>query len=230
MNIGSHIAVADRLHRRQLNAGPADPGELLGSALPDVASMGRFRLLGRTPHRAVARGIGLHHRTDDLFHRHPWFQDHQRDLMANLGRAGFLRGPAMACAHVGVELLLDGVALAEPTVASAVSAAFDAIGGLQAALAPLVDPSQQPRWFSHLDRFAGQPPLLHLDDPEQVAARLFRILAARPRLAFPPALLPQLAAALDRRLPAVAAAGAALIEELVDQLEADPAISFSWSA
>lgn len=222
MNIGAHIAVAEGRHRRRAGpgreAGPADPGELLGSALPDLASMARFRLRGGTDHEGVRAGIQLHHRTDDTFHRHPWFLQRQRALVDDLSRRGFGRGPALACGHAGIELLLDGVLLAHPPLAAASQRAFDAIPRLGPALAGLVDPAHQERWRTHLDRFAGRPPLGGLDDPDQVADRLYRILARRPRLAFERHQRPALAAALAQHRPEVAETGAQLVEDLVDQL------------
>jgi hypothetical protein len=222
VNIGAHIAVAARLHRRIQGAAPPDPGELLGAALPDLAAMGRFRLLGRTAHAGAARGIRLHHRSDAAFHGHPWFHQRQGDLRADLTHLGFDRGPAMACGHVGVELLLDGALMVAPAVADAVGTTFDLIPHVGPDLAPLVEPSRQSHWLSHLDRFAGRPPLNNLDDPEEVAHRLFRILSSRPRLAFPRHQVPQLVGALDRQRPAVVGSGSELVDDLVERLMVEP--------
>jgi len=214
VNLGSHIAVA-------VAVGRDDRAERLGSALPDVAGMGRFRL-NRDPHGdgggALDAGIQLHYRTDDVFHSHRWFVARQAEVHDELTAAGFGRGPALACAHVGVELLLDGVLLADGPTAGAVRETFAAIDDLRAPLGALVSPDDEPGWQAHLSRFTGGGAVAHLDDPAEVARRLQRILAHRPRLAFAPRQLPHLVDVLARRLPAVADGAHDLVADLAARL------------
>jgi hypothetical protein len=222
MNLGAHIAVAWYLQQRRSGGadtgGPADGALLLGTALPDLAAMGRFRLSGRTEHPGVQAGIQLHYRTDEAFHRHRWFLDRQRSLVQDLTRLGLARGPARACGHAGIELLLDGALLADGPVVAATRSAFDTIPRIRPQLVELVDGSHRARWLSHLDRLAGRPPLRALDDPREVAERLHRILAGRPRLAFDQAQLPALVGALERQQAEVTAGSAEVVRDLVDQL------------
>ena len=169
MNLGAHIAVVDEAFPsdgsdgvRSVSGDGNHAARLLGSALPDLATVGRFRLLGSTDHAAVRDGIALHHRTDDLFHRHPWFTERNRELTGALTESGVARGPAMACSHVGIELLLDGRLTAEAEIASANDAAFAAIGHLHAHLIPLVPSGRQAEWAAFLDRLSNRsaPPRL----------------------------------------------------------------------
>lgn len=221
MNAAGHIAVAARL---DLGGGPTGPGPtepaLLGAALPDLAAMGRFRLRGAEAHPdgALGWGIRVHHRTDEAFHRHPWFTERNRALYHQLHQQGFDRGPARACSHVGTELLLDGELLADTGVARAVSEAFEAIPGLASELAPLVRAPDPGPWLEHLARFSAHRLPTDYHRPEAVAHRLQRILAGRARLSFSPTLIPALTDALAHHQPTVAATAAPLIEELAHQV------------
>lgn len=214
MNLGAHIVVA-------VAAGRDDPAERLGSALPDVAGMGRFRL-NRDPAGggagALDAGILLHYRTDDLFHGHRWFVARQAEVHDELTAVGFGRGPALACAHVGVELLLDGVLLGDEATAEVVHHTFAAIDGLRDPLGALVSPDDEPGWQVHLSRFTGGGAVAHLDDPTEVARRLQRILAHRPRLAFAPRQMPHLVEVLTCRLPVVAEGAHTLVADLAARL------------
>ncbi len=214
--MGAHIAVA-------MAAGRDDPAERLGSALPDVAGMGRFRLArGGGAHgceaAALSSGIRLHHRTDDVFHGHRWFVARQAEVHDDLTAAGFSRGPALACAHVGVELLLDGALLDDGPTAEVIGATFAAIDELREPLGALVEPASEADWQTHLTRFTGGAVVEGLDDPAEVARRLERILARRPRLAFAPRQLPHLVDVLARRLPAVADGAHTLVADLAARL------------
>ena len=194
MNAGGHIAVAHRMQPAAEQRWAS--GFALGSALPDFATMGRLRLLGSTADEAVAAGIAVHHRTDDVFHGHQWFRDRNRSLTDRLDRAGLGRGAARACGHVGVELLLDGQLMNDPTLTAHIKLAHDAIETRLDALEPLVRLPERHRWRSHLQRVArhGLPADYH--DPAAVAQRLHRILAHRPRLRFDSAKVPLVADAL----------------------------------
>lgn len=172
MNFFGHALVASRRD--------ADPRWVLGAMMPDFASMCRARLQG-SDDPTVAAGIAFHHRTDDAFHGAPTFLALYTDGIEALERGGVSRGPARAVAHVGTELLLDGLLLDD---APAQAAYLDAIA---------LPSTQAPRL-----RFRGDGGVRFEDlhgrlrdhglpedyrSPTRVAHRLERILAARPRLA-----------------------------------------------
>ncbi len=199
-----------------------DPHVLLGAALPDLASMGHFRLLGETANLRVARGIAAHHRTDDLFHRHRWFSARNRRLTAELAQAGLGRGPSMACSHVGIELILDGQLLANGDTAAQVTSAFDAIAEARAELGDLVGDEKAESWDRHLGLLDERRLPRDYARPEAVAARLSRILASRPRLALPDHQIGIVAEHLAQHQPAIDASAEALIDELATTLAGPP--------
>ncbi|MEL7157341.1 MAG: hypothetical protein AAFN30_12175 [Actinomycetota bacterium] len=210
MNAGGHIAVA---------AGQeSDAGLLLGAALPDLGAMGGFRLLGRSDDRSVTDGIDLHHRTDDAFHRHPWFTQRNRRLTQRLDDAGLGRGPARACSHVGIELLLDGELMAVPELRHASTRAYDAIDHRLDALDGLVRDDERTRWRRHLQLIARRHLPTDYDQPTAVAARLHRILARRPRLALAAEHIATVAAALADEQPSIADSARDFLVELRAEL------------
>ena len=80
----------------------------LGAMLPDFSTMCGARVSG-SDDEDVAEGIALHHSTDSAFHGAPVVTGLMRELDERLERGGCARGPRRAVAHIGVELLLDGV-------------------------------------------------------------------------------------------------------------------------
>ena len=103
MNYFGHAAVASWT--------TSVPRVLLGAMLPDLATMCAARLAAADaqPDPDLARGIALHEATDAAFHKLPAATALMRELDDRLDRAGCARGPRRAVAHVGTELLLDGV-------------------------------------------------------------------------------------------------------------------------
>lgn len=89
-----------------------DAGFVLGAMLPDFSTMSRNRIAEVAP-STLAEGVALHHRTDAVFHRTDAFMALDREALHALEAAGIRRGPAMAAAHIGTELLLDGWLLRE---------------------------------------------------------------------------------------------------------------------
>lgn len=175
MNIGGHIAVA-----RQLSDSPT---VWLGAALPDVGAMGRFNLVGEQPRGAIAEGIALHHATDEVFHSHDWFKQHQSLLFEQLRSAGIRRGPARAVAHVGPELLLDGELLHDELIKHDVNLGMGRLAVHLDAVELLVLPAKRAGWRIHLERVSQRSTPSEFDDPYAVAQVLERILRSRPRLA-----------------------------------------------
>ena len=80
--------------------------------LPDFATMVRARLADAEDPE-VAAGIAHHHATDAAFHGMPAVLGLMRELDERLAALGCARGPRRAVAHIGVELLLDGVLVEE---------------------------------------------------------------------------------------------------------------------
>jgi len=90
-------------------AGWADnrAGHLLGSMLPDFEAMVRVPLV-EVCDEDIQRGIELHHRTDEAFHRAPVFIELCARSLRELKAAGVRRGTARAVGHIGSEMFLDG--------------------------------------------------------------------------------------------------------------------------
>jgi acyl carrier protein phosphodiesterase len=170
MNFFGHAAVAS------WNA--PTPGRVLGAMLPDFATMSGARL--GDPDLSdgdIAGGIELHHTTDAAFHRAPVVLGLMRELDDRLATAGCARGPRRAVAHIGVELLLDGVLVDEPSYRDHYLAALER------------DPAGI-AWREHPERFARLLERLRsygvpedLRKPEAITQRLHRMLSHRPLLA-----------------------------------------------
>ena len=207
MNLGGHIAVAA--------AASDDPVFWLGSALPDLAAIGRFRLLGDTDNQALSAGIAFHHRTDTAFHRHEWFTTIQRDLHDQLISAGLRRGAARAVGHVGPELLLDG---ALSSVAHRQHRAIEIIGVVADDAMPLVVADQRQAWSDHLQRIRELGMPTDYDDPAAVARRLHRMLRSRPRLTFDEKQTLPVAELLAGLQPHIVSTAPALVAELESEL------------
>lgn len=185
----------------------AEPAYVLGSMLPDFASMAGTRLVpgvGAPPDAegALARGIALHHQTDDVFHGDPWFTALVQGTLDALSAEGVQRGAARAVGHVGVEMLIDGELLRRTEVAEAYTAA------LAADVAPaFVHAEGAERWAVLRARLRDHGPPHDYRDPERVLLRLTHVLARRPRLALD-------AAARDRVRAALPALQARVIDGL----------------
>lgn len=201
MNYFGHAAVASW-------SGPVEPGVTLGSMLPDFCGMCGARIAA-ADEAAVADGIALHHATDAAFHRLPAVTGLMSELDDELLRAGCARGPRRAVAHIGVELLLDGVLIDEPGYRAAY------LGGLahQPALR-WSDPEGGPRFATLLDRLRDRGVPDDLRRPEAVTARVHRVLAGRPRLAPSPGELGAIRDALALFQPRIAVASETIMRAL----------------
>ncbi|MET0282882.1 MAG: hypothetical protein ABW352_00370 [Polyangiales bacterium] len=174
MNFIGHAAVA--LWQR------ADAPFVLGSMLPDFAGMAGQRMVaaGADTDPVLAAGVALHHRTDEVFHAAPEFVALQQRTLDTLTPLGVPRGTARAVGHIGVEMLLDGELLGDPSLADAYVRALRsdvALNGVfpnDEALAKLA------RLRSRLTEH-GVP--YDYGDPDAVLQRLRFVLARRPRLA-----------------------------------------------
>jgi hypothetical protein len=196
VNFVGHIAVGAAV------ASGDDAEFLVGTAVPDFASMARTRLRGAAP-GALADGITLHHATDRAFHADEWFLALERDLRAGLLADGLPDGGARACAHVGVELLLDGALLSETDVASAVSSVYEGIGEPSDAVVELAAPLERARWHEHLVGISQRLDPTSYSDADAVGRRLHTITSRRPRLAFPPTMVETVCARLHTLQPRI---------------------------
>jgi hypothetical protein len=169
----------------------ATPGAALGAMLPDFATMSRIRLAEPTD-ATIARGIALHHATDGAFHDLPPVLALMRELDERLVAAEVARGPRRAVAHIGVELLLDGVLVGEQAYRdSYTSALAHDVAGVQ-----FRDPDDAPRFSALHTRLRGYGVPDDLREPDSIVHRLHRMLAHRPLLAPSPADLAGIRTAL----------------------------------
>lgn len=190
MNYFGHASVAS-WH------GPS-PAATLGAMLPDLATMSGARL-GEPADAGLADGIALHHATDAAFHQLPSVLGLMRELDDRLAHAGCARGPRRATAHVGIELLLDGVLVGE---ASYREAYLDALAHDVDAVR-FRDHDDAPRFHALHARLVTHGVPDDLRQPAAIVHRLHRMLAHRPLLAPDPADLRAIADALAAQAPRV---------------------------
>lgn len=158
-----------------------DPLYVLGSMLPDFASMARTRLAPASDASdALAEGIALHHRTDDAFHGAPTFTALVQATIDDLTARGVSRGAARAVGHVGVEMLLDGELLHDMAVGAAYLEALRAGMALEQRF---IDSAGGSRWEALRQRLLAHGVPHDYRDPERVLLRLGQVLSRRPRLA-----------------------------------------------
>ena len=184
----------------------ASPEYLVGCMLPDLAGMARVRLARAPAPSDLADGIALHHASDAAFHGSKWFNRHNQDLRDALLASGVDRGASRACAHAGLEMLLDGELMRDARVAHATAIAFAALaaGGRTrdtlCALAPSLD---RELWAERLGMIGGALDPHAYRSPDTVAHRLHRITSGRARIALRAEQVDGVAHVLARYQPAV---------------------------
>jgi len=175
-----------------------EPGAALGSMLPDFATMSGTRLAEATD-AGIARGIALHHKTDGAFHHLPPVLALMRELDDRLEAGGCARGPRRAVAHIGIELLLDGVLVGEPPYRELYVAALGHdTSGIQ-----FREPDDHHRFAALHTRLSSYGVPDDLTRPESIVHRLHRMLAHRPLLAPSPTDLAVIKTALVEQRPRV---------------------------
>lgn len=157
---------------------PVDASFVLGAMLPDFASMARTRV-PKAHNPVVAAGIEHHHATDKAFHGAPTFLELMYDEQDVLEAQGLSYGSAMAVAHVGVELMLDGWLVdqhgEDPVYRKALQVEDHGL--------VWAEPEVEPRWEMLRSKLLESPlPSAYRDD-RFVSSRMVRILEHRPRLA-----------------------------------------------
>ena len=163
MNFFGHAAVASW-------SAAAGAGVVLGAMLPDFATMcgGQIASADEDP---VSEGIALHHATDAVFHQLPVVTGLMRELDERLRHGRCARGPRRATAHIGVELLLDGVLTGEPAYRAAYLSGLAHDPALQ-----WRDPDDAPRFSTLLDRLRAR------GVPDDLRAIHGALVAFQPRI------------------------------------------------
>jgi|GEM_PF-781006 len=218
MNFFGHVAVARWWSR--------DPAALFGAMLPDFVGM----VAAAPPcvaHPGIALGVALHRATDDHFHRGSVFRVLTREGARALVSRGLRRGPALAAAHVGVELLVDCALGQDPEGAADFLAAVAA--GAPARLAESVvwlTPAEAAR-YARLHAQLVERGLGVVDpEPARITDRVLRVLARRPRLAVPETARAAVAAVFASAAGHVAGA----LPELMARLREDLSPAFGLAA
>lgn len=215
MNFFGHALMAQR---REKTRGLVRAEFVLGSMLPDFASMLRARPPTVTLDELRA-GLAFHHQTDDAFHGAQSFLEFSRQASNFLSSHGLARGSARAVAHVGVELLLDGAFAQEEPANEAYLSALDC------ALTPRV--AGHIHWqsgdgdarFRHLCHNLTRRGAFVSDTPaELIAERLRNILADRPRLAMDDAGQSVVREWVLTARPAIVAGAPTLLDEVERRL------------
>lgn len=156
----------------------ASPAFVLGAMLPDF--FGMLGVKGRPRRADLSRGIAFHHASDAAFHDAPAFIAETRRARVALSELGLPKGPARAVAHVGVELLLDPIFLAQPGAQSAYTRALAFAAELEGDVFPGRDETRRLR---ELGRSLAARGVISAENLETVVQRVRRTLAERPRLA-----------------------------------------------
>ena len=202
MNFFGHAVVARR-------AG-GDAPFILGAMAPDLLPL-CGAVAARATSAAVADGQAHHHRVDALFHASRAFLDLQAWTARALMERGVARGSARGAAHVGAELLLDGVLASDGESRRAYAEALVEADGARTPFT-WCDRQSEGHWVALVARLRrGAIPEAYCDC-DFVADRVIGALRARPRLAMCDrdqqivrAFLPALRARVEREADALLA-------------------------
>src|SRR5579871_4985032 len=186
MNYGAHLAVAQEVK-------PLANEALYFSVMaPDFAKMAGTQLRYDDLRRFRSRGTKLHIATDVAFHSLPLFLELKAEARSEL-KPFFEHRPADGYAHIGTEILLDGVLFRD----IGLSRSFDYVMGWALDhLESLGEMAEDPDRFKAVivDRAeVGSPPAYQ--DPEAVAGIVHRRVSngAHPKLEFSEEHIPHLA-------------------------------------
>ena len=189
MNLVGHVAVA-----LEPDSAPPSTEFLVGCMLPDLAAIARVRIA--RPEGELGRGVEFHHACDSVFHDLEWFHSTNRSLRDALVDAGVDSGPARACSHAGVEMLLDGRLVEDETVDAYARIVLDAVTTGADSLAPLVPDDVRAVWVERLQMIGASLDPARYRDPRFVAERLQRMTSGRRRIELPPAQVDTVTATL----------------------------------
>jgi len=205
MNLVGHVAVA-------LDPGAPTPPStqfLVGCMLPDLAAIARVRVA--RPSGDLGRGVAYHHACDAVFHESEWFRSVNRALRDALVDRGVDHGPARACSHAGVEMLLDGQLVAEAPVEQQARIVLDAVCVDATQLGPLAPADRRDEWIERLQLIGSSIDPRRYGDPRFVAERLHRMTAGRRRIELRAAHVDVVTNTLAQFQPSIADASADVV-------------------
>lgn len=191
---------------------------VLGAMLPDLCGMLGIRAARAQDATCPALGAGVefHHRTDAAFHGCDRFIEHCSHTVESLTAQGVGRGTSRAVAHVGTELLLDGL-LSDNRDARAIYTRALQLGvDERLSDSMIADREDQLRMHHGLKRLLRAPIPEAYTEPTFVADRLQYILSSRPRLA----MQPQDAPIVQRELARLASDVSSTWTEILEQVRA----------
>jgi hypothetical protein len=175
MNLVGHVAVAV-----DPDSPPPSTDFLVGCMLPDLAAIARVRLA--RPDGELGRGVEFHHACDAAFHELQWFRTTNGAVRDALIDAGVDPGPARACSHAGVEMLLDGRLVADDELEAHARAVLDAITVGASTLGALASADVRDAWVERLQMIGSSLDPTRYHDARFVAERLHRMTAGRRRI------------------------------------------------
>ncbi len=196
MNLVGHVAVA-----LEPDAAPPSTDFLIGCMLPDLAAIARVRVA--RPTGALGDGVAFHHACDAVFHESAWFRSANRELRDALVDAGVESGPARACSHAGVEMLLDGRLVADPIVDTYARVVLTAVRADAPQLAALAPAEAREVWVERLQMIGGSLDPARYQDARFVAERLHRMTSGRRRIELGADQVDTVAATLREFQPAI---------------------------
>lgn len=207
MNLVGHVAVA-----LAPDAPPPSTEYLVGCMLPDLAAIARVRL--SRPEGELGAGVAFHHACDGAFHESEWFRATNRALRDALVDAGIDSGPARACSHAGVEMLLDGWLVTDEEVDAHARVVLDAVNTGASALAPLAATEVRAVWVERLQMIGSSLDPARYQDARFVAERLQRMTSGRRRIELRADHVDTVTATLRNFQPGIADAAPTVVTEV----------------
>lgn len=207
MNLVGHVAVA-----LDPESAPPSVDYLVGCMLPDLATIARVRVA--RPDGALGDGVRFHHACDAVFHESAWFRATNGSLRDALVAAGVETGPARACSHAGVEMLLDGRLVDDETVDASARVALDAVSTGAPALGPLAPLDARNVWVERLQMIGTSLDPARYRDARFVAERLHRMTHGRRRIELRATHIDTVTATLREFQPRIAAAAPGVLAQV----------------
>jgi hypothetical protein len=189
VNLVGHVAVA-----LVPDVSPPSTEFLVGCMLPDLAAIARVRLA--RPTGELGAGVEFHHACDGVFHESAWFRAANRSLRDALLDAGVDSGPARACSHAGVEMLLDGRLVDDAGIDTHARVVLDAVRTDSPALGALAPLDSRDVWVERLRMIGSSLDPSRYRDARFVAERLERMTSGRRRIELPAKQIDTVAATL----------------------------------
>jgi hypothetical protein len=178
VNLVGHVAAA-----LAPDATPPSTDFLVGCMLPDLAAIARVRVA--RPDGDLGDGVEFHHACDAVFHESEWFRTANRSLRDALVDASVGSGPARACSHAGVEMLLDGRLIADERVDAHTRNVLATVCTGAPALGALAPAEHRDAWVERLQMIGSSLDPSRYRDAGFVAERLHRMTNGRRRIELP---------------------------------------------